>query len=65
MPEMIVNFEVYCGRHHIGMCSDTTVKGLKIFIDTPCEKCLDEAREEGYDEGYKNAQDTYGDGPSQ
>ena len=45
-----LEFEVWCSCGN-GLCNQTTdVKG-GISVE-PCEKCLDKAHGEGYDEGY-------------
>jgi hypothetical protein len=54
MPEMIVEFEVYCSCGN-GICSNASVKLTKygnIVTIGPCEKCIEAAKEDGYDEGY-------------
>ena len=59
MAEVNIDIEVRCDT-----CgSDLTVEvsgGIKYipdFIIEPCEKCLDDARSEGYDEGYQEGVD--------
>jgi len=48
-----IEFEVWCSCGN-GLCNQSTeVKG-GISVE-PCEKCLDTAHGEGYDEGYKEA----------
>lgn len=52
-----VDFEVFCARCGTGLCSQSTggntPKRKYPFVDVePCEKCLDERYEKGYDIGY-------------
>jgi len=49
-----VEFEVYCSCGN-GICANTRVsynRGRNQVMVEPCEKCLAQARNEGYDEGY-------------
>ena len=54
MPE--IDFSVYCSCGN-GLCRQTTVNGTNIEVE-PCERCLKEARDGGYDKGYDDGQDT-------
>jgi hypothetical protein len=56
MPEMTVEFYVYCdcGEH---MCGKTTVKDggrVPSVVVDPCPRCMERARNDGYDEGYED-----------
>ena len=55
MPEMTVDFEVFCDSCKKGLCHNTTVYGSKLYIE-PCEKCLENTGNEEYNRGYKDAQ---------
>ena len=50
MPTFDIDFEVFCARCGNGLCnqSDTTQeRGRNKLTVEPCEKCLEEAKEEG------------------
>ena len=49
MPELTVDidFEVWCDKCGAGLCLNTRVEGNKVSVE-PCERCLQEAYEEGY-----------------
>ena len=50
MPEMEVEFEVLC-ECGTGLCGQTRTshrRGMPQVVVDPCEKCLDRARSEGY-----------------
>ena len=56
MPEIEVNIELYCTCGE-GLCrhskaTTTRTRNEPMFEIAPCAKCLDSAREEGYDEGH-------------
>ena len=56
MPEVSVNVEVYCEACGGGLCGQTESvrtyrRGEPAFRVRPCEKCLERARSDGYDEG--------------
>ena len=59
MPDINLVIEVRCGTCN----ADLTVevdggwKHVPEFIVEPCESCLDDARSEGYDEGYQEGVD--------
>ena len=67
MPTLIgdtedLDFEVWCSKCGAGLCGNATVKphqgyggSQRVYID-PCEKCLDVAASDGYDEGYEEGQ---------
>lgn len=55
-----VDFEVFCSDCESGICSNYTYRssfgrGAHQFVAEPCEKCLNNARDEGYEKGYKEA----------
>ena len=57
MPEVTVDVEVYCQSCGGGLCNQTEstvtrTRGEPSFRVEPCKACLEEARSEGYDEGY-------------
>lgn len=57
MPEITgsLDFEVYCGTCGAAMCHKTSVsRGNQVSVDA-CEKCMENARTQGYDEGYEEA----------
>lgn len=51
MPD--ISFEAYCNKCGAGLCQNISVdsgyRGVKISID-PCDRCLEEAKEEGREE---------------
>lgn len=56
MPDMTVSFECYCSYCGAGICNNVTVKEAawkgRIRLDIePCEKCLESAKEEGFEDG--------------
>jgi len=59
MPEMTVQFEVFCAKCDAGLCNQTSERRRTSYsrqdpaIEVePCEKCLEGAKEEGDSEGY-------------
>ena len=49
-----IEFEIWCSCGN-GLCNQTeNIKG-GIEID-PCKKCIEQARNEGYDQGYSDRQ---------
>jgi len=61
MPEIAVNIEVYCAKCGEGLCNQTEAtktrtRGEPAFRVEPCEHCLKESRNDGYDEGYRDGQ---------
>ena len=55
-----VDFEVICADCGAGLCNKSDVRssrsrGMPQVTVEPCEKCLAEAKDKGYDEGYKQA----------
>jgi hypothetical protein len=58
MPELTAQFEVFCSKCGAGLCMNTTVRdptsynGVPGVYVEPCEKCRDDAHDEGFDEGY-------------
>lgn len=60
MPDVSMNVEVYCTCGE-GLCNQTEStrtrsRGEACFIVEPCRKCLENAKEEGFDEGRKAAE---------
>ena len=59
MPDITVNIEIYCAECGAGLCNGTTAsekpnsRGYPYFDVAPCKKCLEAAKQEGYDEGYE------------
>lgn len=58
MPVFQLEFEVFCSCGN-GLCNNT-IEGAnrhsQYITVEPCEKCLNIAREEGYEEGYEECQ---------
>ncbi len=57
-PSIEVDIEVFCGRCGTGLCQNsssgrTSGRQQPYFNVDPCEKCLDEAKQEGYEEREK------------
>ena len=60
MPEIEVNIEIYCARCRAGICNNanprkTPNRGQPCFEIEPCEKCLSDAEDAGYEKGYEDA----------
>lgn len=58
MPEVTVNIEIYCDKCGAGLCNQSTFVKTRVreepsFRVQPCEKCMDEARDEGYQDGHQ------------
>lgn len=51
MPNMSIDFDVYCAVCGEGLCNCTKVYQTKIIIK-PCPRCIEKAKDEGYREGY-------------
>ena len=52
MPDVTVNIDLWCARCGAGICNNGTARKRGGGFDIePCDKCLQEARSEGYDEG--------------
>lgn len=53
MPTIEIEVEVWCSCGE-GLCSQSrthrTGRGVEV---EPCEKCLEQARKEGFDDGYE------------
>ena len=60
MTEIKVDLEAWCQRCGAGLCSNITARKQagRISIE-PCEKCLENARDEGFDAG-KSERDSLG-----
>jgi hypothetical protein len=56
MPSFDVDFEVFCECGY-GLCKDSTTEkdrhGNLMVTVTPCPRCLQKARDAGYDDGYQ------------
>ena len=55
MPEMSVEFEVYCGTCNEGLCNNTDTRsshrrGMNQIVVEACPKCSERSKEEGRDE---------------
>ena len=62
MPEMEVEFEVWCGTCGDGLCNQTDVKpppsgACWSVTVAACENCLERAKEEGHDKGFAKGYD--------
>lgn len=55
MPILETEFEVFCYKCGTGLCMSTTVKGSSIHVE-PCEHCINEAHQDGYDDGYREGE---------
>lgn len=57
MPEISVEIEIWCSCGD-GLCNQTTTKknrhGDEGFIVEPCTKCIERAKTDGYEKGYKD-----------
>jgi hypothetical protein len=58
MPTLPLEFEVYCGKCGAGLCGNCTEgktpgRGAPLIKVDPCEKCLENAKDEGDTEGYE------------
>ncbi len=60
MPVFEVEFEVYCAKCGAGLCNNTKTNDARysysgahmaILEVAPCENCLNEARDDGYEKG--------------
>lgn len=49
MPE--VKVEVYCAGCGQGLCGQTQVKRGSDFYVTPCDACIENAKQEGFEAG--------------
>lgn len=62
MPKISVDIEIYCADCGRGICDLATPtytkgRGQPAFQITPCPKCLDAAREKGWEEGLKEGRE--------
>lgn len=54
--------EVWCATCGAGLCLTVTTNGSSVNVP-PCERCMENARQEGYGEGHTAGYDEgYGDG---
>lgn len=54
--EITQNVDVWCAKCGAALCNQTDVtyrgrENTPSFLVTPCETCLEKARDEGYEEG--------------
>ena len=56
MPHL--EFEVYCAKCGAGLCAKTKVDGTAVNVE-PCEKCLADTNQDGYNEGYDKAREEF------
>lgn len=59
MPEIIINFdvEIWCDTCGAGLCNTVNIKGNDIYVPV-CETCRDRAGIDGYNEGYKECEES-------
>lgn len=59
MPELEVNFDVYCASCGAGLCGNTTVSQgryrAKLEIE-PCDECITKANQDGFQDGKAEGQ---------
>lgn len=53
MPEVTVDVQVWCSCGE-GLCHQSEGRAGGVIVE-PCEKCLNAAKEEAYNEGYEDA----------
>ena len=47
-----IDISIYCETCGAGICNNATVRANGVTLDIePCERCLENARDEGYNEG--------------
>jgi hypothetical protein len=54
MPEISVDIEIYCAKCGAGICNSVQSQrkhNKEVFVVEPCDKCMETARDEGYEEG--------------
>jgi hypothetical protein len=61
MPELGLEFEVFCAVCGDGLCSNcdegkTKGRGMPFIRIRPCETCMNKSREDGYEKGYNEAE---------
>jgi hypothetical protein len=60
MPEIKVNIEIFCDKCGDGLCGNTSARhksgrySEEAYFVEPCEKCLKEEHEKGWQEGKDN-----------
>lgn len=62
--EVEISFEVLCASCGHGLYGNTEVgktarRGMPFIQVEPCPKCLEKAKQEGYESGYQEAYDKY------
>lgn len=62
MPEITIEFDMYCAKCGKGLCNQTEVcppshskSGISVHVE-PCERCIDEALDQGYEKGVDETQ---------
>lgn len=50
MPEITI--EIFCDTCGAGLCGETTAHKNSFHVN-PCKRCLETAREEGFEDGFK------------
>ena len=58
MPTVEAEFEIYC-TCGAGLCFNVTEDRNNKVVMSPCEKCIESAKDEGYREGYDQAEKDY------
>ncbi len=61
MPEMSLEFEVFCANCGAGLCNDsetgrTPRRDMPFVRVKPCSKCMEGEYERGHNEGYAEAE---------
>ena len=59
MPELTLEFEVFCGKCGAGLCGNCTEgktrgRGTPFIQVEPCGICMEGAKDAGYDKGYSD-----------
>lgn len=55
MPEVTVDVELYCGQCGAAICHLGSGRRNSNIIDVdPCDNCLKDAEQQGYDQGYSD-----------
>lgn len=56
MPSFEIDFSVYCAKCGEGLCNlsnaEQDTKDNRVYVG-PCPHCMEEAKAEGYQEGYE------------
>jgi hypothetical protein len=57
--EQEIELEINCSECGAGLCGEYTacINGDTVYIDiSPCRKCIEDAKDEGYDKGKEDAE---------